>query len=116
MEAGPAGRAMHPGERPGPPAEDGKPSVADTDAAGYTDVTGGSRVTYATGWAAFEAGKDIQRQMIDKVAALWKVQPDELVYENGPVKSKSDAPKKMTFKEIPASTPNHRAVLFTPPT
>src|SRR5207253_3018905 len=46
-------------------AADVKPSVADTDSVAYTDVTGGSRVTYTTGWAAFEAAKDIQRQMID---------------------------------------------------
>jgi CO/xanthine dehydrogenase Mo-binding subunit len=33
-------------------AEDINPSVVDTNSVGYTDVTGGSRVTYATGWAA----------------------------------------------------------------
>src|SRR4029077_8637953 len=32
-------------------AEDVRPIVADTDMVGYTDVTGGSRVTFATGWA-----------------------------------------------------------------
>jgi xanthine dehydrogenase molybdenum-binding subunit len=89
-----------------------KPSVGDTDSVGYTDVTGGSRVTYATGWAAFEAGKDIQRQMIDKVAALWKVSADDLVYENGTVKSKSDAAKTMTFKEIAAAAQKHGSVIM----
>ncbi len=32
------------------------PQVADTDSVGYTDVTGGSRVTFATGLAAYEVG------------------------------------------------------------
>jgi xanthine dehydrogenase molybdenum-binding subunit len=103
--------AMQLAETLGLRAEDVKPSVADTDAVGYTDVTGGSRVTYATGWAAFDAGKDIQRQMIDKVAALWKVQPDELVYENAAVKSKNDASKKMTFKEIAAEAQKHGIIV-----
>ena len=50
-------------------AEDVKPMVGDTDRVGYTDVTGGSRVTFATGWAAYEAAQDIKRQMIDRAAA-----------------------------------------------
>src|SRR5207244_12978819 len=50
--------AMQLAEALGLRAEDVKPSVGDTDSVGYTDVTGGSRVTYATGWAAFEAAKD----------------------------------------------------------
>ena len=103
--------AMQLAETLGIGALDVKPMVADTDAVGYTDVTGGSRVTYATGWAAFEAGKDIQRQMIDKVAALWKVPADELVYEAGGVKSKNDASKKMTFKEIAAEAQKHGSVV-----
>jgi xanthine dehydrogenase molybdenum-binding subunit len=104
--------AMQLAEALGIRAEDVKPSVGDTDAIGYTDVTGGSRVTYATGWAAFEAAKDIQRQMIDKVAALWKVTADDLVYENGVVKSKSDASKQMTFKEIAAEAQKHGSVII----
>ena len=103
--------AMQLAETLGIRAEDVRPSVADTDAVGYTDVTGGSRVTYATGWAAYEAGKDIQRQMIDKVAHLWKMKPDELVYDKGVVKSKSDASKQMTFKDIAAETHKHAGII-----
>jgi CO/xanthine dehydrogenase Mo-binding subunit len=103
--------AMQLAETLGIPVTDVKPSVADTDAVGYTDVTGGSRVTYATGWAAFEAGKDIQRQMIDKVAALWKMEPADLVYEKGGVHAKRDATKKMSFKDIAAEAQKHGAVI-----
>lgn len=103
--------AMQLAEALGIPVTDVKPSVADTDAVGYTDVTGGSRVTYATGWAAFEAAKDIQRQMIEKAAAIWKVSADDLVYERGVVTSKSDASKKLTFKEIAAEAQKHGSVI-----
>lgn len=103
--------AMQFAETLGIPVTDVKPSVADTDAVGYTDVTGGSRVTYATGWAAFEAAKDIQRQMIEKAATCWKVKPEDLVYERGSVHSKGDPSKKMTFKEIAAEAQKHGAVI-----
>jgi CO/xanthine dehydrogenase Mo-binding subunit len=103
--------AMQLAEALGIPVTEVKPSVADTDAVGYTDVTGGSRVTYATGWAAFDAAKDIQRQMIEKAAATWKVEPGDLEYKNGMVVSKRDATKKMTFKEIAAEAQKHGAVI-----
>jgi CO/xanthine dehydrogenase Mo-binding subunit len=99
--------AMQLAEALGIRAEDVRPSVADTDAIGYTDVTGGSRVAYATGWAAYEAAVDIQRQMCERVAALWKVKPDDLKYDNGAVVSKKDAAKKMTFQEIAAEVQKH---------
>ena len=44
--------AMQLAEALGIGAEDVKPTVADTDMVGYNDVTGGSRVTFASGWAA----------------------------------------------------------------
>ena len=92
-------------------AEEVRPSVADTDGIGYTDVTGGSRVTYATGWAAHEAAKDIQRQMIDSVAKLWKLTPDDLTYADGAVVAKNDATKKMSFKEVAAETHKHSGII-----
>ena len=36
---------------------DVRPMVADTDSIGHTDVTGGSRVTFATGMAVYEAAQ-----------------------------------------------------------
>src|SRR5205085_10882613 len=66
--------AMQLAETLGLRAEDVKPLVADTDTVGYTDVTGGSRVTFATGWAAYEAAQDIQRQLIARAAEIWEVE------------------------------------------
>jgi CO/xanthine dehydrogenase Mo-binding subunit len=103
--------AMQLAETLGIRAEDVKPMVADTDAVGYTDVTGGSRTTYATGWAAVEAAKDIQKQMIEKAAHAWKCEAGDLVYEKGAVHSKRDASKKMTFKEIAAESQKHGSVI-----
>ena len=102
------GIAMQFAEAIGITAEDVKPAVGDTDTAGYTDVTGGSRVTYATGIAAYEAAQDMKRQIIDRAAAMWKLKPDQVAYEDGVVFAKSgDAAQRLTFKEFAAKTPNN---------
>ena len=82
--------------------EDVIPTVADTDSVGYTDVTGGSRVTFATGWAAYEAARDVERQMIERAAQIWDVPAGKVVRSNGLFQSKGDPSKKFTFKELAA--------------
>ena len=52
----------------GIPAEAVNPSVVDTNSVGYTAVTGGSRTTFATGYAAYEAAQDVKQQMIARAA------------------------------------------------
>jgi xanthine dehydrogenase molybdenum-binding subunit len=97
-----AGIAMQLAETLGIEAEDVIPTVVDTDSIGYTDVTGGSRVTYATGWAAYEAGMDIQRQMIKRAAEIWGVDEKQVSYEDGTIIGPDD--HKMTFQEMAAHT------------
>ncbi|MCH7625197.1 MAG: xanthine dehydrogenase family protein molybdopterin-binding subunit [Chloroflexi bacterium] len=80
--------------------EDVRPSVVDTDSIGYTGVTGGSRTTYATGWASYEAAQDIKRQMIERAASIWDVDADTIELADGVFQSKSDPELKMTFKEL----------------
>lgn len=95
--------AMQLAETLGIAAEDVTPTVADTDSVGYTDVTGGSRVTFATGIAAVEAARDIQRQLVERAAELWGVETSAVRYEDGSVIGPAD--KKMTFKELAAKLP-----------
>ena len=97
------GIAMQLAETLGIPVEDVKPQVVDTDSIGHTDVTGGSRVTFATGWAAYEAARDIQRLMINRAALIWEVDPSQVKYENATLITDG---KKMTFKELAAKI-NH---------
>jgi CO/xanthine dehydrogenase Mo-binding subunit len=92
--------AMQLAEALGIGAEDVKPIVADTDMIGYTDVTGGSRVTFATGLAAYHAAQDIKRQLIERAALAWEVQPDQVAYGDGALTCRSDSTKKMTFREL----------------
>lgn len=81
------------------------PTVADTDGVGYTDVTGGSRVTFATGWAAYEAALDIQRQMVKRAAELWEVPLDQVTYENGGISG--PAGKRISFQEMAERSTKH---------
>jgi CO/xanthine dehydrogenase Mo-binding subunit len=67
---------------------------------GYTDVTGGSRVTFATGWAAYEAAQDIKRQLVTRAAMIWDVPADSVSYDGGMLLCKNDATKRFTFKEL----------------
>ena len=90
--------AMQLAETLGIAAEDVTPTVVDTDSIGYNDVTGGSRVTYATGWAAYEAGQDIQRQMVKRAALIWEVDADKVRFEDGRIIGPDD--HVFTFKEL----------------
>ncbi|MGE3314082.1 MAG: xanthine dehydrogenase family protein molybdopterin-binding subunit [Planctomycetaceae bacterium] len=92
------GIAMQLAETLGITAEEVRPNVVDTDSVGYTDVTGGSRVTFATGIAAIEAARDIQRQMVERVAMMWETDASKLKYEDGGVAGPGG--KKLTFKQI----------------
>jgi CO/xanthine dehydrogenase Mo-binding subunit len=79
-------------------AEDVNPTVADTDSVGYTDITGGSRVTFATGIAAVEAAKEIQRQLVERAALLWDCDPKTASYADGGVNGPGG--KRIGFKEL----------------
>ena len=94
--------AMQAAEVLGIPAEDVLPSVADTDSVGYTFLTGGSRTTFASGWAAYECAQDIKRQMIERAATIWEVSAADVELVNGAFQHQSDSDLKMTFKELAA--------------
>jgi CO/xanthine dehydrogenase Mo-binding subunit len=90
--------AMQLAETLGIAAEDVIPAVVDTDSVGYTDITGGSRTTFATGYAAYEAARDIQRQMVERAARIWEVDAKQATYRDGGVAGPGG--KKFTFKEL----------------
>ena len=89
--------AMQLAETLGIGAEDINPKVADTDSVGYTDITGGSRVTFATGLAAIEAGKDIISQMKGRAAMLWECEEGEVGFADAVFSQDSNS---ITFAEL----------------
>ena len=79
--------------------EEIKPQVVDTDSIGFTMVTGGSRTTFATGWAAILAAEDVKGQMVERAASIWDVPVVEVEYEDGVIRHKSEE-LSFTFKDL----------------
>jgi CO/xanthine dehydrogenase Mo-binding subunit len=94
--------AMQAAEVLGIPVTDVNPSVADTDTVGFTAVTGGSRTTFATGWAAYEAARDVVRQMKERAAAIWETTAESVSFEAGVFQA---GERKLTFKELAERLP-----------
>ena len=84
----------------GIPVEDVNPSVGDTDAIGFTSVTGGSGVAFKSGWAAHEAAMDVMQQLIVRASLLWDTDPENVEYVDGALQHKSDSELRMSFEEI----------------
>ena len=80
--------------------EDVKPTVVDTDSIGYTFITGGSRTSFATGWAAIEAAEVVKAQMVARAARIWDTSEDDVEYADGVIQHISDPELRMTFKEL----------------
>jgi CO/xanthine dehydrogenase Mo-binding subunit len=77
--------------------------VADTASVGYTHVTGGSRVTFATGTAVVDASKKAIEELRARAAMIWDVDVDGVVWEDGhakPASSNVGDFKPMSLKEL----------------
>src|SRR5260221_14383092 len=79
--------------------EDVHPQVVDTESVGYTEVTGGSRTTYATGYAAYELAKEMQRGITAALATQGEVPADQIT-ANGATYSANG--KSADLREIAA--------------
>jgi CO/xanthine dehydrogenase Mo-binding subunit len=82
--------------------------VADTGSVGYTHVTGGSRVTFATGTAVVNATKTVVKDLCKRAAIIWDVDPDAVVWEDGyakPAGANVGDFKPLSLREIAAKAP-----------
>ena len=86
----------------GIPITDINPSVGDTDSIGFTSVTGGSGVTFKTGWASYQAAQDIKQQMCQRAAKTWDCPVEEVEYSDGVLQHTKDAEHRLTFKQVAA--------------
>jgi CO/xanthine dehydrogenase Mo-binding subunit len=79
--------------------------VADTASVGYTHLTGGSRVTFATGIAVVDATKKVVKELCRRAAMMWDVDVEGVTWENGYAKPASTNVgdfKPLSLKEIAA--------------
>ncbi len=83
-----------------------KPVIADTASIGYSFLTGGSRVTFATGKAVVEAANDVVQQLRERAAKLWQCTLDEVHWQDGvamPVRGQTDTRTQLSLAELAAS-------------
>jgi xanthine dehydrogenase molybdenum-binding subunit len=95
-----ASMAMITAEVLGLPVTDVRPVVADTDSIGHTDVTGGSRVTFATGTAVYEAAQDALRQLKERAAKAMEKKPEEIEFVDGTFRATGNGVPPMNLKQL----------------
>ena len=98
--------AMHVAEVLGIPVTDVHPSIGDTDSIAFTAFTAGSSATYKTGWACYEASRDLLNQLKQRAALIWDVSEEAVDCAAGRVLHKSDPELRLTIKELAARQNN----------
>ena len=57
--------------------------VGDTNSIGFSASTGGSRVTFSAGTAVSEASERVVKQLRERAAMLWDIDPEAVDWRNG---------------------------------
>jgi CO/xanthine dehydrogenase Mo-binding subunit len=78
------------------------PVVADTEAVGFTDVTEGSRATFATGKAVVEACRELKVELCRRAAQIMGVDEAEVEWVDGAAVSPSHGGEPLTLAAITA--------------
>src|SRR5271170_6632374 len=78
-----ASMAMMAAEVLGIPYEQVRPVVADTSSTGYCFLTGGSRVTFATGMAVTQAAEKVVVELKKRAAMIWDISPEAIEWKDG---------------------------------
>jgi CO/xanthine dehydrogenase Mo-binding subunit len=81
-----------------------RPSVVDTDSVGFTDVTGGSRTTFATGMAVVEACREVVDIARQRAATLWGEEVDSVEWLDGRAQHVLGSKPPFTLAEIAESS------------
>jgi CO/xanthine dehydrogenase Mo-binding subunit len=85
-----------------------RPIIGDTSSVGFSHLTAGSRVTFATGMACVQAARNAIKVASDRAAKIWGVSEDEVVWEDGharPAGANVGDHKPMSLAEIAAKAP-----------
>jgi CO/xanthine dehydrogenase Mo-binding subunit len=84
------------------------PIIADTSVLGFNFLSAGSRTTFACGLATIEAARNAIENMRKRVAQLWDIPLDAVVWEDGaarPASSNAGVFEPMTLPEIAKIAP-----------
>ncbi len=84
-----------------------RPVIGDTASIGYSDLTGGSRVTFAVGMAVIEASKSVVNELCERAAKLWDVDVEGVEWRDGaahPASHNVGEFEPLTLKQLAGQT------------
>ena len=96
--------ALMAAEELGIPYESIKPVVADTETVGFNDVTGGSRVTLATGAAVVDACRLVIEDLRARAAKTWDVELDQVEWVDGQAQHVDGSQPPLSLKDLAAKS------------
>jgi CO/xanthine dehydrogenase Mo-binding subunit len=79
--------------------------IGDTAVIGFSNLTGGSRVTYASAMVVTQSTEKVIGQLKERAAKIWKIDPEAVTWENGEAKPAGDNAGKfppLTLAQIAA--------------
>ena len=79
-----------------------QPVVGDTETVGFTDVTEGSRATYATGIAVVNAAEKIVTKLRERASIMWECNLEDIEWVDGRAIHKDGKESPLSLAEITA--------------
>jgi len=82
--------------------------IGDTSSIGFSNLTGGSRVTFASAIVVTKATEQVIRQLKERAAKIWKIDPEAVTWEQGAARPAGDNAGKfppLTLAQIAAQAP-----------
>ncbi len=79
--------------------------IGDTSVIGFSNLTGGSRVTYASAMVVTQSVQGVIKQLRERAAKIWKIDPEAVVWEDGEARPAGDNAGKfppLTLAQIAA--------------
>jgi CO/xanthine dehydrogenase Mo-binding subunit len=79
--------------------------IGDTSTIGFSNLTGGSRVTYASAMVVTQSTEKVIKTLCERAAKIWKIDPDAVVWEDGEARPAGDNAGKfppLTLAQIAA--------------
>jgi CO/xanthine dehydrogenase Mo-binding subunit len=64
--------------------------IGDTSSIGFSNLTGGSRVTYASAMVVTQSTERVIRTLCERAAKIWKIDPDAVIWEGGEARPAGD--------------------------
>jgi CO/xanthine dehydrogenase Mo-binding subunit len=83
----------------GIPVEKVRTIVGDTSSIGFSFLTGGSRVTFATGMAATQAAEKVVEELKKRAAMIWDIPADAVEWKDG--RAYPAGPNAGSFEPLP---------------